>query len=218
MNWIIDFDDTLVLGPNTWAFAEVLPTFIEEYHLPYHKEQFDAVMLKAQQQANEGAGEQAMLDYVFGTLQWPSSLGRQLVNRIFNEYAPRLFADTRSFLDSALAHSDDLYMVSNNNYAPTIAQSLGIADCFTAIYTPQRCQGARPKPYPDMWKTLHTDHPHLDAQMCCVVGDDPWSDGSFSLNCGMHCWIVDRLGRYHTLHKEMRFSWATSLAEITQSL
>jgi FMN phosphatase YigB (HAD superfamily) len=218
MNWIIDFDDTLVLGPNTWAFAEVLPSFIQEHRLPYDKEHFDAVMLKAQQQANEGAGEQAMLDYVFGTLQWPASLGSQLVNRVFNEYTPHLFADTRSFLDSALAHSDTLYMVSNNNYAPTIAQNLGIADCFTAIYTPQHCQGARPKPHPDMWERLCTDYPHLEARTCCVVGDDPWSDGSFAHQCGIPCWIVDRLGRYYTLHTEMPFRWATSLAEITRPL
>ena len=35
MNWILDFDDTLAVGPNTWALTVILPELIAANSLPF---------------------------------------------------------------------------------------------------------------------------------------------------------------------------------------
>lgn len=214
MHWILDFDDTLVVGPNTWAIEKALPTFIEEYQLPYQAEQFGAVLLEAQRQgAQDDKGDDEVLNFVFATLNWPDNLKDELTDRVFKQYVPALFPDTLAFLEQLKAADQRLYIVSNNNYAPMLAEQLGIHAYFEAIYTPKQSQ-ARPKPHRGMWEALQQTHSLETGAVVQIVGDDPWSDGQFALTCGADCWIIDRLERYQQLHTTMPFQWVTSLLHI----
>lgn len=200
MAFILDFDDTLALGPNTWAFETVLPELIKEHKLPYEQTLFDEVMLKAQEESNTTGDEAAILDYVFGTLGWPANLKQDLVHRVFNEYQPALFPDTLPFLERK--KGETLLMVSNNNYAPQVAQALGIADYFRAIITP-KSSGKRAKPQPDMWEAVKEI---VGNDSVTMIGDDPWSDGLFSQGHeGASCYILDRLNRYKSLQLPYQF-------------
>ena len=214
MHWLLDFDDTLVLGPNTWAFQEVLPELIRSNNLPYDKALFDDVTLKAQQQANEDVSEEELLDSLFKTLNWPDKLKSELIHRIYNGYQPHLFEDTNPFLDKLRKRDDSIYLVTNNNYAPQIAENLGILNYFDAVITPKQA-GVRAKPQRDMWDVLQAKYA-LEGDII-MVGDDPWADGSFAQNIGIPCWILDRLGRYTSLHDELPYQWAQTFEDIVLS-
>ena len=114
MHWIIDFDDTLAIGPNTWAFEVVLPELIKKYELPYQKERFDAVMVEAQKRSAKEADESKLLAYIFSELQWRNDIGDELIDRVFNDYTPDLFPDSLDFLKHLHETSEKLYLVSNN--------------------------------------------------------------------------------------------------------
>jgi len=215
MHWILDFDDTLVLGPNTWAFQEVLPTLIRNHGLPYDKALFDRVMLQAQERANEDEQEEELLNFVFDTLNWPDELKADLIDQVYNGYQPRLFDDALPFLDFIQKQGHSIYMISNNNHAVSLAEMLGIKAYFSAIVTPKQSD-SRAKPQRDMWDKLQSEY-HLTGAIY-MVGDDPWSDGTFSQRAGISCWIIDRLTRYTSLHAAMPYQWAQTFDEITLSL
>jgi FMN phosphatase YigB (HAD superfamily) len=207
MTWILDFDDTLALGPNTWAFETVLPQLIQQHNLPYQPKLFAGVMLKAQEESNITGDDEAILNFVFSTLGWPDSLKKELVHRVFNDYQPALFSDTLPFLERMKGQT--LIIVSNNNYAPQLAQALGIADYFAAIITP-KSSSKRPKPQADMWDAVGE---FAGDSLLHMVGDDPWSDGLFSQgNKAACCYILDRLGRYGDL--QLPYHFVKSLDEI----
>ena len=211
MYWLFDFDDTLVLGPNTWAFEVAMPEFIEKYELPYEKEKFDNVMLEAQKRGAEDASEAELLNYVFGELNWRDELKQELVNRVFYEYTPHLFDDTLQFLQAIRDKNQQMFIISNNQHVHPIAEKLGIADYFEAIYAPVVNAGLKPKPAVDLWKKLQSDYNLTDLANVRMVGDDPWSDGTFSQRCGFSCWILDRLNRYTSLHANLPYRWINTL-------
>lgn len=214
MHWILDFDDTLALGPNTYAIQTVMPGLIQKYALPYQPQQFDAVLLSAQEQANLNDDEAAVIQYLFDSLGWDIALKDELIHRTFNEYQPRLFDDTRAFLDRLAQQNDTLMIVSNNNYAPHLLDQLGIAGYFTAVFTPKQAQ-KRPKPHHDLWENVRAIIGDAPVQ---VVGDDPWSDGLFSQgNAHAHTWILDRLQRYGSLHRTHPYRFVQSLLDIQPS-
>src|SRR5437763_1744939 len=128
MRWFIDFDDTLAIGPMTWALNHVVPSMIEEHKLPYDADLFLEQTLRAQQEANLGLGDDAVLDYIIKQHTIPA---------------------------------DETYT---------------------------------------------------------IVGDDPWSDGSFADTCQINCWILDRLDRYARLYPGKTYRWVRSLDEITISV
>lgn len=215
MHWLLDFDDTLVLGPNTWAFQEVLPDLIRSNNLKYDQALFDEVTLKAQQQANEDVSEEELLNYVFNTLQWPDELKSELIHRVYNGYQPHLFEDAIPFLDYVRERGDKVYLVTNNNYAPQIAEGLGLTDYFVGMITPKQSE-ARAKPHRDMWDALQAKY-ELEGDIV-MVGDDPWADGTFAQTIGIPCWIIDRLVRYSSLHDELSYQWAKTFDDIIESL
>jgi FMN phosphatase YigB (HAD superfamily) len=214
MYWILDFDDTLAVGPNTWAFEKVLPQLIHERNLPYDKPLYDSVMLQAQEKANNLELDDAeVFNFVFDSLGWSHDLRSELEQKVYQEYQPSLFPDTQPFLEKLKAAEHTLYIISNNNHALALAKMLGIADYFAGIYTPKTCK-VLPKPKRDMWDFV-TQQVEIDsAQTVYMVGDDPWADGAFAQACGHQCWILDRLGRYGSLHEKFPFQWATSFEGI----
>ena len=214
MYWLLDFDDTLALGPNTWAFQEVLPNLIRENNLPFDKALFDKVTLQAQQQANEDVSEEELLNNLFKTLGWRDELKSELIHRIYNGYQPHLFDDTVPFLEYLRERGDKAYLITNNNYAPQLAENLGIANYFEAMITPKQF-GVQAKPHRDMWDVLQAEYA-LEGDII-MVGDDPWADGTFAQRVNIPCWILDRLSRYTSLHDELSFQWVQTFDDIRKS-
>lgn len=216
MAWILDFDDTLAMGPNTWAFQVVLPDLIKTHQLPYKKDKFDAVMLNAQKQANEGVSEADLLDAIFTALGWSKDVQSEMMHRVFNTYSPDLFDDAVPFLKRLKQRGDTLYVISNNDPAPALLAKLGIADYFADVLTPSSTD-TKPKPAADMWQHLQKKHT-LNADKVSMVGDDPWSDGSFAQAANLRAtYIVDRLGRYKSLHETLPYHFVHTLADILVS-
>jgi FMN phosphatase YigB (HAD superfamily) len=215
LNWILDFDDTLAVGPNTWALTVILPDIIAANNLTFDQTQFTEATLSAQEIANETNDDQAILDQMFRTLNWPTHLKQDLVTRMYSEYQPRLYDDTLPFLGRLKNEGHTILVISNNSYAPHIAQQLGIEQYFTGIFTPSNCGGVASKPDREMWDYVVAQGLIDTGVPTVVVGDDPWSEGAFADNCGHTCWVLDRLGRYSSLRARYpAYQWAASLDDI----
>jgi FMN phosphatase YigB (HAD superfamily) len=65
-----------------------------------------------------------------------------------------------------------------------------------------------------MWDYIVRQNLDIDPENTIVVGDDPWSEGSFAATCGLHCWIVDRMDRFSTLGDTSTYQRVRSLLEI----
>lgn len=215
MYWLIDFDDTLAVGPNTWALTRVLPDIIDAHGLPFDEARFTGVSLRAQQLANETNNDEVILDEMFRQLGWPTDLKQELLTRMYKEYVPALYADTLPFLKQLAGQT--VFIVSNNNHAPQIAHQLGIAGYVSDIFTPKRCDNARAKPRRDMWDYIVAQGLADEREPGIVIGDDPWSEGAFADACGFDCWIIDRLNRYASLRPRYAYHWGQSLLEIEHS-
>ena len=214
MHWIIDFDDTLAVGPNTWALTRIIPDMVVQYDLTYNADHLNTVSLRAQQLANETNNEEVILREMFQALGWPPELQKELLTRMYQEYIPMLYSDTMPFLESLKATNDIVFIVSNNNRAPQLAETLGISRWVKDILTPERCDNAKAKPHSDMWDFMVSSGLISADIPVTIVGDDPWSEGGFADAAGQPCYIVDRLNRYHSLHREYKYFWCASLLEI----
>ena len=60
MYWILDFDDTLLLGPDTWALQTVMPRLAQEHQLPFDTQLFNDVTVKAQELSNSSDDDEAV--------------------------------------------------------------------------------------------------------------------------------------------------------------
>ena len=216
MYCLLDFDDTLAVGPNTWAFDVVLPQLIQERNLPYEKNLFDKVMLQAQEKgSNLDLDDAEVFNFVFESLNWTHDLRSELEQRVYREYQPALYPDTKPFLDKLKSDGHTLFVISNNNHAPALAQMFGIVEYFAGIYSPKLCENALPKPKRDMWDYVARQVTIDAKQDVWMIGDDPWADGAFAQACGHKCWILDRLGRYESLHEQFPFQWAANFEGVT---
>lgn len=217
MHWILDFDDTLAVGPNTWALTKIIPELVETNNLPFDEAEFTGVSLRAQQLANDSNNDEIILDEMFRQLGWPTDLKTELLARMYQEYVPALYEDTRPFLEYLSKSGDTLLIVSNNNHAPYIAQQLSITQYFAGIFTPKVCQNARAKPHRDMWDFVMSNGLIPESRPVTIVGDDPWSEGAFADACQQPCWILDRLGRFESLRGRYPYRWGKSLLDILES-
>src|SRR5215207_2535083 len=104
MYWILDFDDKMAVGPKTWAFEVVLPQVIQERNMPYDKPLFDSVTLQAQEKANnQDLDDAEVFNFVFKSLNWTQDLRSELEQRVYREYQPALYPDTKPFLEKLAA-------------------------------------------------------------------------------------------------------------------
>src|SRR5258708_29491401 len=210
MTWFLDFDDTLALGPITWAIQTVLPDLIQQNALSYDAARLDSLILDTQRDSIQGAKDTEMLDKVFQAMGWPDSLKTNLLEKVFDQYAPVLFSDSLPFLQRMNAAGQALYILSNNNKAPKIAEALGIAPYLADIFTPKTFALDRGKPHTEIWTCISKV---CDVGNAILVGDDPWSDGAFADACGIRCYIVDRLNRLEMISSV--YKRVQSLDEIT---
>jgi FMN phosphatase YigB (HAD superfamily) len=216
--WFLDFDDTLAVGPITWALNDVVPEMVAQHHLPFEPGKFDAAILHAQERSNTDAGDADVIDDLFERLGWPDSLKTYLLTRTYDEYQPALFEDSIAFLDHLRGQSEAIYILSNNNHAAAIASKLGIAEYFKDVFTPKICGGVNGKPRREMWDYILTRGLLLDQESVAMVGDDPWADGAFADNSNLPCWILDRRDRYTHLYPTKRYRWVRSFRDIMEQL
>jgi FMN phosphatase YigB (HAD superfamily) len=195
--WFMDFDETLVVGPVTWALETVLPAMIRENNLPLDQARLDAAVLVGQQQAASGMGDMAILDILFTEMNWPHSLQKQLISNVFDHYVPSMFDDTLAFLERI----GGVYVLSNNDHAPDVAMQLGLMPYIKVFFTPKICGVKTGKPKRDIWDFIRAAQ---NVEGAILVGDDPWSDGAFADACGIDCIILDRRDRFAHLTQYRR--------------
>jgi len=79
------------------------------------------------------------------------------------------------------------------------------------------CPGSQPKPHRSLWDYVTARQPIPRGYTPVIVGDDPWSDGAFAVNCGVACWLVDRRNRFAAHPNRQQFRWVASLLDISLS-
>jgi FMN phosphatase YigB (HAD superfamily) len=196
--WLLDLDDTLQVGPLSWASLYVFPDIIAQTGIKPEKAVFEAAFARAHQLYNAGHTNDAMSDDFFRQIGWSPDLRTGVLERFASEYKPALFDDTRRFLDWTTLRGDKLYMTANNKWARAICGSLGISDYFAAILTPADLNVAR-KPDAAMWEHLKTQHGLTGGADTVVVGNELIFDSAFAKNCGLECIIVDRFDRFEDM-------------------
>ncbi|MFQ3566917.1 MAG: HAD family hydrolase [Aggregatilineales bacterium] len=206
--WFIDFDDTLALGPTTWAVQTVLPEMIRRHALPADEHTLTRALLHGQAQAASGLNEMLILDELFDAMGWPDDLKPTLIEAVFERYTPTLFADAIPFLQRLREHKQRVFILSNNNQAPQLAEGLGIVTLVEDVFTPKRCAVSRGKPDRALWDCVLAQ---LTPTAPIIIGDDPWSEGAFAAACEIDCILVDRLDRFANISA---FPRVRSLAEI----
>ena len=214
MQWFVDFDDTLAIGPNYWALNHVLPQMIEEHQLPFNEANYQQAIYRGMQQVNDNASEQAILDELFQSLGWSPDKQQELVERVFSGYQPHLFDDALPFLNAAQVASQPIYIISNNNHSPDLIESLNIRKLIADIFTPKLCGDIPGKPKPDLWDYVQQKYANINVQEALFVGDDPWSDGAFADAIGMPCAIIDRTAQFKPLYQTMTYRWINSLTKL----
>ena len=205
--WFLDFDETLVVGPVSYALETALPTMIRDHNLTLDQMRLNAALLLGQEQAASGMGDMEILQILFDEMGWPHHLKQQLSSDVFEHYTPALFDDTLPFLERI----GSIYVISNNNQAPEIARQLGLSLYIKAFFTPKLCGVSAGKPQRDLWDFVSASY---DVTKALLVGDDPWSDGVFAITCGIDCILLDRRDRFAHLSQYRR---VRSLAAIPTS-
>src|SRR5688572_9852115 len=146
MNWLIDFDDTLVNGPITYALQEVFPKFIREHDLPFEADHFMQVVLQCQEIASQTGQDAVILQELFKAMNWSESLQNTLLQDVFDNYTPSLFEDAVPFLERLKQEGHTLYILSNNKHAGDFAAQMNLASYFEDVFTPKSCGVSQGKP------------------------------------------------------------------------
>ncbi|MCC7448538.1 MAG: HAD family hydrolase [Anaerolineae bacterium] len=215
--WFLDFDDTLVSGALTWALEYRFPRLIQDYQLPYHAERFHQAFMVAQERSNQSYEPAQILHDLFTHMQWPHDLEIPILREAMTDYQPRLFDDVLPFLERVQAAGEPVCVISNNNHASKVAESLGVSAYVRGVFTPKLCPGSQPKPHRSLWDYVTACQPVPHGYTPVIVGDDPWSDGAFAVNCGVDSWLVDRGNRFTAHPNYQQFRWVQSLLDIPLS-
>jgi len=192
--WLLDMDDTLLVGPLSWASVNVFPGIAQQLNRPIDPEAFERGYIRSQNVFSEGGDDTAVAEALFAPLGWPKELIPDAARRFREEYRPALFDDTVAFLDRLASRGYSTYVLSNNSHSSMFAEALRIRSYFKDILTPKGC-GLRGKPTPELWEYLKGRTGAVEDETV-LVGNNLQTDGKFSENCGLDCIIVDRFGRY----------------------
>lgn len=194
--WFLDFDDTLASGPTTWGLKHALPKLIRQNQLSFDGERYQRAVLATQEQVAGSRDILPALNGLFDEMGWPHSLQAQLLEDLRTGYQPEFFSDALPFLQRLQEKQKQVYIISNNPRSPLLVEQMGISQYIQRCFTPDVCTGARPKPDATLWNCVLSAGIGADVSNSVMIGDDPWSDGTFAENCGLTCWIVDRGNRF----------------------
>jgi FMN phosphatase YigB (HAD superfamily) len=211
---LLDFDDTLAVGPMTWGIEQFLPDLMARHGLTADPATLDAALLRAQESAAARFDESRILDDFLTDLGWPEPLRVELAAAARAEFAFTLFSDTVPFLQNLNDRGIRIFVVSNNNRSPRIAAELGIADYIAAFFTPRMDPTYRPKPDRSLFDAVRAAVAEIGPENTVMVGDDPWSDGAFAAAVGLPCWLVDRRDRFASLALAPHIVRVTSLDQV----
>lgn len=215
--WLIDFDETLASGSITWAFQSAFPKFIQAHHLRMDNERLARVMLVMQERTSQSADYDPaeLVEELFEQMEWPAELAQPLLQDLFENYQPALFDDALPFLQRLREKQQRIFVLSNNPRTPRHIRLIEIDQLVERVLTPDTCPDTFPKPHRSLWDFIVANEVDIDPANTVVVGDDPWSDGSFAEACGLDCWLVDRLSRFSALYSARPYQWVRSLDEIS---
>jgi FMN phosphatase YigB (HAD superfamily) len=211
---LVDFDDTLAVGPLTWGIEQFLPEVMARHGLTPDPAQLDAALIAAQEMAAANYDDDQVLAGFMAGMDWPQELWADLAVGMRAEFAFSLFDDTLPFLQHLRVRGVRAFVVSNNDRSPQLAAELGIADHLAGFITPTMQESLRPKPDPSMFDAIRAQLPDLDPANTVLIGDDPWSDAAFAAACGLPCLLVDRARRYRKLTLPGRITFVDSLAAL----
>lgn len=211
--WLLDLDDTVQVGPLSWAAVNLFPEIAAQAGRPLAPARFEEGYARAHELFDTGADETTLVEAIFHALDWPLTLVPTVIERFHHDYRPALFDDTLEFLDRLSSKGHILYVLSNSRRARAVVNALGLRHYFTDVLTPHECAVAA-KPTPALWHYLK-DRIGISEAEAVVVGDNLWTDGLFAKNCGLDCIIVDRFRLYTSTgpHKLVH-----SLQELTAAL
>ncbi len=212
--WLVDFDETLASGNITWAFQYTFPKFIRAHHLNVDPERLASILLVLQERVSQDPDVTPLLRELFEHMDWPQELGQSLLDDLFQNYRPALFDDALPFLNRLNEKHERVLVVSNNPRTPGQVRLLEIEPYVHRVITPDTCPDTLPKPHRSLWEFILANETGIDPEATIVVGDDPWSDGAFADDCGLSCWIVDRMSRFTELYDQRPYRWVRSLSEI----
>ncbi|MBL8130310.1 MAG: HAD family hydrolase [Anaerolineae bacterium] len=202
VNWILDFDDTLAVGPMTWAIETLLPEFMQAHKLTIDPALRGSAILRAQAfAARDDANIAQLIDGFVAEVGWKDAevLKADLQSRVESGFTYRLFDDALPFLQQLAQMGRRVLIMSNNSRAPQLAVELDITYYVQRVLTPDLCFGCSRKPDRSMFDYVRNLEPGLQIDNTIVVGDDPWSEAAFATNCGLPCIILDRRERYKNL-------------------
>lgn len=212
-NWIVDFDDTLAIGPTTYALETAIPRLMRKHQLPHEPEQLRNAIIKAEQTSNL-EDHAAALSSLFVQMGWELDLRHELFHDIMTTFQPILYEDSIPFLEGLKAQSAQIFVLSNNNRVPSFAKHLAIEHYFKRIITPKVIPNGLSKPHTSMWDFLAAHEAGINENNTIIIGDDPWSDGAFAKACGLSCVLLDRKARYTHLPEAKDFHFVPNLAAI----
>lgn len=211
---LVDFDDTLAVGPVTWGIEQFLPEVMARHGLVPDRARLDAALLAAQEMAAAQLDDDQILAHFLAGMDWPQELWADLAAGMRAEFAFSLFDDTLPFLQRLRERGIRAFVVSNNDRSPQLAADLGIAEHLAGFVTPAMQEGLRPKPHPSMFEAVLARLPDLDPATTVLVGDDPWSDAAFAAACDLPCLLLDRNRRYRELTLAGRVTLIDSLTAL----
>lgn len=212
--WLIDFDDTIASGNLTWALQSAFPKFVLENQLAYDKQQLGQTIIRLQERKHQSVPLMQLLHDLFETMRWPHHLQQHLLDDLLTAYQPSLFDDVLPFLRRLRAQNRRIIVLSNNPHTLDNVATLQIEHYVDKVYTPYNAPDTQPKPHPSLWTHILTDFEDMTPETTTIVGDDPWSDGSFADNFGLKCWLIDRSGRLTGKVSANGWHWVRSLDEI----
>src|SRR5688572_21610632 len=92
--WLLDLDDTVQVGPMSWANIHLFPDIIAQTGIQPDKATFDAAYERAEEIYRAGGSNDVLGDEFFKLMGWSLDLKAELMARFRREYQPALFDDT----------------------------------------------------------------------------------------------------------------------------
>lgn len=215
-NWLLDFDETLASGIITWGITRALPNLAREYDLAWDEKLLADALLVAQKHSSEISDPIPLMNEMFDAIGWDRAYQTPLMADLQANYRPEIYPDALPFLQHLREQGCSIFVVSNNKRTPKNVQALELSGLIDQVLTPALCPGCEPKPHRSLWDYLVGAVPDVTLTNSVVVGDDPWSEGTFAENCGLPCFLVDRLQRFGDLPAQ--YQRVSSLSDIFQHL
>src|SRR5690349_14802700 len=86
--WLLDLDDTLQIGPLSWASIHLFPDLIAQTGIKPDKVTFEAAYERAEEIYRAGGSNDVLGDEFFRMIGWSPDLKPQMMERFKRDYQP----------------------------------------------------------------------------------------------------------------------------------